>query len=119
MFKELGQLGSLLKQAQSLSGKVQEARESLAQKQVTGQSSDGLVTVCLSGQGEIQSLRIDPLLLQPHRQFDVEHAVMSAFRQAQSQVQSETAALMSEMTGGLDMGALGASLGKLGLGPKG
>jgi len=119
MFKEIGQLGSLLKQAQSLSGKVQEARQTLAQREYTGQSSDGLVTVRLSGQGEMLACRIDPLGLRPERQAAVEAAVIAAFRQAQSQVQDQTAALMSEVTGGLDLGALGASLGNLGLGPKG
>ncbi|MBI1348070.1 YbaB/EbfC family nucleoid-associated protein [bacterium] len=119
MFKELGQLGSLLKQAQSMSGKVQEAREAMARREFVGQSSDGLVTVRLSGQGVLLACHIDPELLSPARQVAAEAGVIEAMGQAQSQLQEATAALMSEMTGGLDLGALGASLGNLGFGPKG
>lgn len=119
MFKELGQFGSLLKQAQSLSGKVQEAKETLARREFTGQSGNGLVTVRLSGQGVLLACRIDPQMLQPERQAAVEAAVMEAFQQAQSQLQEQTAAMMSEMAGGLDLGALGNTLGKFGLGPTG
>lgn len=111
MFKEIAQIGSLLKQAQSLSGKMQEAQQRLAEGRFAGASDDGMVRIELSGQGQATSCRIAAELLTPNRQGDVEARVVIAVNDALSQLRQRTASEMGEATGGLDLGALGQTLG--------
>lgn len=111
MFKEIAQIGSLLKQAQSLSGKMQEAQQRLAEARFEGASDDGMVRIELSGQGTVTSCRISAELLSPNRRSDVESRVVAAVNDAFSQLKQRTAQEMGEATGGLDLGALGHTLG--------
>ena len=49
MFKGLGNIASLMKQAQTMGPKMQEAMDELKTKQVTGTAGGGMVTVvCVS-----------------------------------------------------------------------
>ncbi len=111
MFKEMAQLGSLLKQAQGLSGKMKEAQERLAAARFTGSSDDGVVRIELSGQGQAVACDIDPAWLSPEKQTALENRVIAAVNAAFAQLKQRTAEEMSQATGGLDLGALGSSLG--------
>lgn len=114
MFKEMAQLGSLLKQAQGLSGKMREAQERLAAARFSGSSDDGVVRIELTGQGQVVGCDIDDPQLSPELRTALENRVMAAVNAAYLQFKQRTAAEMSEATGGMDLGALGAGLG---LGP--
>ncbi len=111
MFKEIAQIGSMLKQAQSLSGKLQEAQQRLAATQFVGAADDGSVRIELSGHGQVTDCRIATELLTPNRKSDVEARVVAAVNAALIQLKQRTASEMGEVTGGLDLGALGNTLG--------
>ena len=64
MFKGLGNIASLVKQAQTMGPKMQEAMEALKNRTVTGTSGGGMVTVHADGIGNILRIEIDPLLEQ-------------------------------------------------------
>ena len=58
-------LGQLMKQAQEMQAKMGEMQERLAEMTVEGSSAAGMVTVTLSGKGEMKGIRIDPSLVNP------------------------------------------------------
>lgn len=62
MFKGLGNIASLMKQAQTIGPKMQEAMEALKEKRVTGSAGGGMVTVVADGAGTVLSVSIDPVL---------------------------------------------------------
>jgi DNA-binding YbaB/EbfC family protein len=62
MFKGIGAITSLMKQAQTMGPKMQEAMEELKNKQVTGTAAGGMVSVTANGIGNILSIEIDPVL---------------------------------------------------------
>ena len=67
MFKGLSGLANLpalLKQAQEMSGKMEQLTAELKTKRVTGAAGGGLVEVDCNGLGEALAVRIDPSLIE-------------------------------------------------------
>lgn len=62
MFKGIGNIASLMKQARTMGPKMQEQMEQLKSKQVCGMSGGGMVKIHANGAGQILSVDIDPLL---------------------------------------------------------
>ena len=58
-------LGSLMKQAQAMQQKLQEAQSKLAATSVEGTAGGGMVKLTLSGEGHLTSVEIDDTLVQP------------------------------------------------------
>jgi DNA-binding YbaB/EbfC family protein len=58
-------LGSLMKQAQAMQQKLQEAQAKLASTTVEGTAGGGMVRLTLSGEGHLTSVDIDETLIQP------------------------------------------------------
>ncbi len=116
MFKELGQLSALIKQAPLIAGRMQELRARLASRTFEGSAADGLVKIYLAGDGRVTGCHLDPSLLDPARPSRLQDAIITATNAAMVSMQQATAGEMQEATGGLDLSALG---GLMGLGPKG
>ena len=62
MFKGIGNIASLMKQARTMGPKMQEQMEQLNSIQVCGVSGGGMVKVHANGGGQILSVEIDPVL---------------------------------------------------------
>ena len=62
MFKELGNMASMLRQAQQVGGKMQEVAGQLKSKRVTGIAGGGMIEVEANGLGEVLKVKIDPSL---------------------------------------------------------
>lgn len=62
MFKGIGNIASLMKQARTMGPKMQEQMEQLKTIQVCGTSGGGMVKVHANGGGQILSVEIDPAL---------------------------------------------------------
>lgn len=58
-----GDLGNLMRQAQKMQEKMQQAQEELANLTVTGESGGGMVCIEMSGRHEIKSVSIDDSLM--------------------------------------------------------
>lgn len=63
MFKELGNLGKLFKQAAQLQKNMAQVQEQLSKVTVEGQAGGDMVTVRANGKQEIVACRIDPSVL--------------------------------------------------------
>ncbi|MEN3360407.1 MAG: nucleoid-associated protein EbfC, partial [Mycobacteriales bacterium] len=55
----------LMKQAQKMQQQLLAAQEELAKAEVTGTAGGGLVAATVNGSGELQSLVIDPSVIDP------------------------------------------------------
>ncbi len=109
MFKGLGNLkdlGSLLKQAQEMGGKMQAINEELKTKRATGQAGGGLVEVEVNGVAEVLSVRIDPSLIEKQDGEMIEDLLPAAFNAAQSKAKQMYAEAVQSLTGGLPIPGL-------------
>ena len=95
----------IMKQAQKMQEQVAQAQAELAAAEVTGSAGGGLVTVLMTGLGEIKSVRIDPKAVDPEDVETLEDLVLAAVRNAAEEQRELTEAKMGPVTGG--MGGLG------------
>ncbi len=120
MFKGLSNLANLpalLKQAQEISGKMQQLSAELKTKRVTGSAGAGLVEVDANGLGEALAVRIDPSLIDKQDRELIEDLLPAAINAAQQKAKELHAESMQQITGGLEMPGLTDALGSLGQAP--
>jgi DNA-binding YbaB/EbfC family protein len=94
-------LGSLMKQAQAMQQKLQEAQARLAATVVEGSSGGGMVKVSLSGSGEMRAAVIDESLLQPGEGEVLADLVVAAHADAKRKLDQTQAEMMQEVAGPL------------------
>lgn len=116
MFKELGQIASLMKQAQSMQGKFAESKERLANLQCEGEAGAGMVRVTVGGTMRLLACKIDPSLLQSGDQEMIEDLVVAASNHAFEKLMEKQAEEMSAITGGLNLPGMGDALSGMGFG---
>ncbi|UYN99380.1 MAG: YbaB/EbfC family nucleoid-associated protein [Devosia sp.] len=91
----------MMKAASEMKGKMEAMQAELAELVVEGRSGGGMVTVALSGKGEMKGLKIDPGLLKPEDAEMVEDLIVAAFNDAKGKSEAEMQRKMSEVTAGL------------------
>ncbi len=123
MFQGLGNLGniaSLIKQAQQISGRIQDMNEDLRRRHVTGSAGGGMIEVDANGLQEITACRIDPQLVEQGDKELLEDLVVAATNQALTKSRELQAEAMREAAGGLELPGLDEALARLtGQGPSG
>ena len=93
----------MMKKAQELQSRMAEFQENLGNLLVEGRSGGGLVTVTLSGKGELKGLKIDPSLFKEDDVGVLEDLIVAAHADAKQKVETEAQAKMQEMTAGLPL----------------
>jgi nucleoid-associated protein EbfC len=94
-------LGSLMKQAQAMQQRLQEAQGKLAEQEVEGASGGGLVKITLRGNGEMARLVIDESLIQPGEGEIIADLVVAAHGDARRKLEATQADMMREVAGPL------------------
>jgi nucleoid-associated protein EbfC len=84
MFKGLGNLTSLMKQAQEVGSQMQAVNEQLKTKRTTGSAGGGLVEVEANGLGEVVRVKIEPSLVERGDREMIEDLAVAAFNQAKA-----------------------------------
>ncbi len=95
-------LGGLMKQAQEMQEKMQEAQEEVANLEVTGQSGAGMVKVLMTGRHDVRKIEIDDSLLNDDKEI-LEDLVAAAVNDAVRKVEVESKDKMSSVTNGLPL----------------
>jgi DNA-binding YbaB/EbfC family protein len=93
----------LMKQAAELKSKMEAMQAELDQIEVEGTSGAGLVTVKLSGKGEMKGVKIDDSLIKPSEKEIVEDLIVAAFADARRKVETLMQDKMRAVTGGLPL----------------
>ena len=114
MLKGLGNLATLLKQAQEMQGRMNEAQENLAAVTVEGSSGGGMVTVTANGQQKVLSVSIEDSVLADREM--LEDLLPSAINQSLDKARQAAATEIRRVTGDVDVPGLNDALEKLGLG---
>jgi DNA-binding YbaB/EbfC family protein len=91
----------LMKQAQKMQQQVAAAQAELAEAEVTGTAGGGLVTVTLTGLGEVKSVKIDPKAVDPDDIETLEDLLLAAIHNGAEEVRQLTDAKMGPATGGM------------------
>lgn len=116
MFKGLGNIASLMKQAQEMQGRMAQMQESLRNLRIEGSAGGGMVTVVMNGQQQVLDCHIEKSLLADNDPEIVEDLIVAAVNQALEKTKQTAAEEMSKLTGGMDLSGVGDMLSKLGLG---
>lgn len=74
------------KQMQALQEQLLQAQESLRHREVTGQSGQGLVSITLNGEYEVQKVSIQKECIDPEDQDGLEDLIKAAFQNACDQL---------------------------------
>lgn len=96
----------IMKQAQMMQKKMEEAQKKLAESEVTGTSGGGMVKVTLNGKFETKKVEIDKSLVNPEETDILEDLLLAAFNDAQGKVDVMMSEGMKDVTGGLNLGGL-------------
>lgn len=93
----------MMKQAQELQQKMQDAQAEIAELEIEGSAGAGMVEVRLSGKGDIKGIKIDPSLINPDDVEMLEDLIMAAHNDAKSKSETVIAEKMQSVTGGLNL----------------
>jgi DNA-binding YbaB/EbfC family protein len=93
----------MMKKAQAVQAKLQEAQEELGRLEVKGQAGGGMVSVTLSAKGELKGVQIDASLLTPADKEMLEDLIVAAFADGKAKADRAAAEKMQTLTEGLPL----------------
>lgn len=96
-------LAGLMKQAQAMQEKMQDMQARLEAMEIAGEAGAGLVTVTLSGKGELRRVKIDPKLMDPAETEMLEDLIVAAHNDAKTRLDATAAEEMQKAAGGLSL----------------
>ncbi|MCB9871651.1 MAG: YbaB/EbfC family nucleoid-associated protein [Planctomycetes bacterium] len=103
----IGDMSSLLKQAQMMQKRMKEAESGLRERIVEGSSGGGVVRVYVDGMQDIQGVKIAAEAVDPDDVEGLEDLVMTAVRQAMQASRELREKEMSSVTGGMNLPGMG------------
>ncbi len=105
---------NMMAQFQQMQKDMAEAQTALEQEMVTVTAGGGAISIVISGHQRVQTIEIDPDLLDPKEAEMLQDMLVAGINSAIEQSQAMSAEKMEGATG--NMGGLGDMLGGLGLG---
>ena len=108
MFGNMGNMGNMagmMKKMQKLQGEMAKMQEELKKRTMEVSAGGGAVKVVINGDKQIQSLKIDPLAVDPEDIEMLEDLVVAAINEAIKKVDDMMAQEMGKLTGGLNLPA--------------
>jgi DNA-binding YbaB/EbfC family protein len=91
----------LMKQAAQLQSKMEALQAELDKTEVQGTAGGGLVSVTLSGKGDLKGVKIDDSLFKPAEKEIVEDLLITAHADARRKAEAVMQEKMKGLTGGL------------------
>ena len=96
-------LMGLMKQAKDMQKKTEQAQAEVADLVVEGKSGGGLVTVTLTGGGNMKGLKIDPSLLSDEEAEILEDLIVAAFQDAKAKLDTAQGETMKNAMGDVQL----------------
>ena len=93
----------MLKQAQEMQAKMQEAQEEVSQKEIEVTAGGGKITVRANGAGDVLSIKIDPSVVDPEDVEMLEDLVLAGVKQAIEDGRKMAEDEMKKVTGGMNI----------------
>ncbi|WP_319774846.1 YbaB/EbfC family nucleoid-associated protein [Breoghania sp.] len=95
----------MMKQAKQLQAQMGNLQEEIGSLEVSGSSGGGLVTIVMSGKGELKSLKIDPSLVKEDEVEILEDLVIAAHNDAKAKAEAAMQEKTQEMMSGMGLPA--------------
>ena len=99
-----GNMNNLMKQAQKMQRQMEENQKALEEKEYTAAAGGGAVEITVSGKKEIVKVKLAEEVVDPDDIEMLEDLIMAAANQALRQMEEDSAAMMSKLTGGMGGG---------------
>ena len=96
----------LMKQAQMMQKKMEEAQEKWSQTEVVGESGAGMVKITMSGKYVVKKVEIDKSLIVPEDAEMLEDLIVAACNDAQSKAEKMMNEGLKNVTGGINIPGL-------------
>jgi nucleoid-associated protein EbfC len=93
----------LMNQAAQFKSKIESIQAELERMEVDGTAGGGLVTMTLSGKGDLRNARIDASLLKPDQKEILEDLIVAAHADAKRKLETSLQEKMQALTGGLPL----------------
>jgi len=93
----------LMKQAAEFKSKIEAMQAELDRIEVEGAAGGGLITLKLSGKGEVRTAHVDDSLLKPDQKEILEDLIVAAHADARRKLETLLAERMQALTGGLPL----------------
>ena len=102
-----GNMANLMKQAQRMQRQMEEQQKELETKEFTATAGGGAVEVTVTGKREVTKVKLAEEVVDPDDIEMLEDLIVAATNEALRQVEEESGAAMSKLTGGLGSGMPG------------
>ena len=102
-----GDMSSLLKQAQEMQKRMQEAERDLGERILEGTAGGGVVKVYVNGLQDVQAVKIDKAVVDPEDVDTLEDLVTAAIRQVMTASKELRQKEMGKITGGMNLPGTG------------
>ena len=118
MFRGIANIGSMIRQAGQLSGKLNGLNEELKTKRALGTAGAGLVEVEVNGLGQVLRVTIAPELVERRDREMMEDLIPAAVNQAVAKSRELHAEAMKKLTGDMNLPGLDEAMAKFGTEPQ-
>ena len=95
-------LGNLMKEAQKMQKKMQDAQQQLTDMEVTGESGGGLVKVAMNGRHDVKQVKINPNMMDEDVEM-IEDLVAAAVNDAVRKIEKASKEKIAQLTSGLNI----------------
>ena len=102
----MNQQANLMRQAQKMQEELLKAQEKLEQSTYTAKAGGGVVTATVGGNRQLKMIEIDPEAVDPDDVEMLEDLIVAAVNEAIRAAETDTAASMGKLTGGLNLGGM-------------
>lgn len=95
-------LGNLMKEAQKMQQRMQEAQQQLSQLVVTGEAGGGMVVIKMNGRHDATEVKIRPSMMEEDVEM-LEDLVAAAINDAVRKIEKASKEKISQLTAGLNI----------------
>ncbi len=103
MFGGMGNMNGMMKKMQKLQNQMQKMQEDLKQRTVDVSAGGGAVKLVMNGEKQVQSITIDPEVVNPEDVEMLQDLIAAAFNEGLQKVDDMLTSEMSKLTGGLGL----------------
>ena len=97
---------NMIKQAQKMQQDMLKMQEELENREYTAKAGGGVVTATVGGNRQLKMIEIDPEAVDPDDVEMLEDLIVAAVNEAIRAAETDTAASMGKLTGGLNLGGM-------------
>lgn len=95
-------LGNLMREAQKMQQRMQDAQQQLTDMLVRGESGGGMVVIEMNGRHEVKSMNIKPTALEEDTEF-LTDLLIAAFNDAVRKIEKASKDKIAQLTAGLNI----------------